>query len=470
MKKLYFLFFLVSIIFSQSISFKIDELIKNKYFEYTNIGIKVVNLSRNNQILYQKNNKMLFRPASNMKILTTAVALDLFGIDYKFQTILYTDGKIHNGTLGGNLCLKSEFDPSLKVKNFENLVNQLKNKGLKKIEGDLLIDVSNIDTLEWNRDWAWDDEPNYYAAHISSISLNGNCIDISVKPSKIGKNPDVFLYPNYTNLNIINNAITVDTNQQTNLTITRDWYYRNNTIIINGKISLKDAQITETVNFEKPHKQILMFFYQLLVDNGIEVKGQLNVIFDNNKANQYTILAADSTDIKDIIKNFNKVSDNLTGEMLLRCFANKIYNEKGSSLKGIEVVKGFIKKIGLDSDNYQIIDGSGLAPTNYINNELIIAVLINLYNDKLKFPIFYESLPIAGVDGTLRRRMKDTPAFNNVRAKTGTINGVSSLSGYVKAKNGDMLAFSIFIQNHLSQAKARAYQDEICNILATCEL
>ena len=156
--------------------------------------------------------------------------------------------------------------------------------------------------------------------------------------------------------------------------------------------------------------------------------------------------------------------------MLLRCFANKIYNEKGSSLKGIEVVKGFIKKIGLDSDNYQIIDGSGLAPTNYINNELIIAVLINLYNDKLKFPIFYESLPIAGVDGTLRRRMKDTPAFNNVRAKTGTINGVSSLSGYVKAKNGDMLAFSIFIQNHLSQAKARAYQDEICNILATCEL
>lgn len=470
MKKLIVFFILISFVFSQKISQKIDSLLSDDFFNYTNIGIKVINLS-NKSVIYQKNNKLLFRPASNMKILTSAVALDFLGTNHNFITSLTTDGVITNNSIKGNLFLKSEFDPILTEKDFDNLVKQLKEKGISQIDGDLILDVSNIDTLEWNRDWSWDDEPNYYAAHISSISLNGNCVDIIVKATSPGKKPQVFLSPEYQNLDIINNAITIDTSSKSDITITRDWYYRNNTIIINGNISLKDKQASETVNLEKPHKQILLLFYQKLFANGIKLSGTLDIKREFANSQTLTTLAIISHDIKTILKKFNKESDNLTGEMLLRLFAYKKFNTPGSSEKGSEVVKSYITNLKLDPSKYQIIDGSGLAPTNYINNDLIITILENIYTNQEKFNIFYESLPIAGVDGTLSRRMKNSPAYNNVRAKTGTINGVSSLSGYVKNKNGDILAFSIFIQNHVSQlSKARFFQDEICKILASYEL
>lgn len=470
MKKLIHFLFLISFAFAQNISQKIDSLLSDDFFNYTNIGIKVINLSKKS-VIYQKNNKLLFRPASNMKILTSAVALDFLGTNYNFNTTLSTDGTISNNIIQGNVILKSDFDPMLTEKDFDNLVKQLKEKDISQINGDLILDISNIDTLEWNRDWAWDDEPNYYAPHISSISLNGNCVDIIVKATSPGKKPAVFLSPEYQNLHIINNGITTDTSSKSNISITRNWYYRNNTIIINGNISLNDKQASETVNLEKPHLQILLLFYQKLLDNGIKLSGTLDIKRDFTISQNLTKLAIISHDIKTILKKFNKESDNLTGEMLLRLFAYKKFNTPGSSEKGSEVVKSYIAKLKLDPSKYQIIDGSGLAPTNYINNDLIITILENIYSNQEMFAIFYETLPIAGVDGTLSRRMKNSLAYNNVRAKTGTINGVSSLSGYVKNKNGDILAFSIFIQNHVSQlSKARFFQDEICKILASHEL
>jgi D-alanyl-D-alanine carboxypeptidase/D-alanyl-D-alanine-endopeptidase (penicillin-binding protein 4) len=466
MKKIIIIIVLWQVLFSQGSFKKIDSLLNIDFFNYTNIGICVYDLD-NNKTLYQKNSKLLFRPASNQKIITSATALDYLGPNYNFETKIFSNGNINNdGILQGDLIIQPGFDPILNINDIDNLISQLVNKKIKKINGDLILDLSNIDTLEWNRDWTWDDEPNDYAAHISSIALEENCVNVKVVPSLIGKNPYIILYPDYQNLNVINNAITVDSSGKSDLIITRDWYYRNNTIIIKGKISLKD-KITETVNLENPYKSILIYFYRKLLANGIILNGEINVSRENKTFKNKELLANISHNIKDVLKKFNKESYNLAGEMILRLLGYKMFDTTGSSEFGVKVVKNYIKKLNLNPDNYQIIDGSGLAPTNYINNELIIEILKDIYKNKQKFKIFYNSLPIAGVDGTLSRRMKNTDAMNNVRAKTGTINGVSSLSGYVKNKKGNMLAFSIFTQNHVNNpTMCKKIQDEICIILS----
>jgi D-alanyl-D-alanine carboxypeptidase/D-alanyl-D-alanine-endopeptidase (penicillin-binding protein 4) len=169
-----------------------------------------------------------------------------------------------------------------------------------------------------------------------------------------------------------------------------------------------------------------------------------------------------------VITHLNKVSYNLGAEMTLYAISAKYFGTPATAKNGIKMVDSLITLAGMNPSDYRIVDGSGVSHYNLISSELILAVLKYMYYDKPDlFTILYNSFPIAGVDGTLDNRMKNTPAQNNVHAKTGTLSGVCSLSGYVTAKNGHLLAFSMLVQNYVGSSKiGRGFQDRICNILA----
>ncbi len=169
-----------------------------------------------------------------------------------------------------------------------------------------------------------------------------------------------------------------------------------------------------------------------------------------------------------VLTNVNKNSNNLSAEMVLYALAEKKYGRPATSENGIKVINDLITLIGHDPEKFRIVDGSGVSHYNLISAELILNFLKYIYKSEPEvFSRLWETLPIAGIDGTLGKRMTNSSAFNNVRAKTGTLSGVNALSGYVTAANGNQIAFSILIQNHVNMtSKARQFQDEICKILA----
>lgn len=445
---------------------KLDSLTNDGFFKSTMISLSVYNLDKNIQI-YDKNTKLHLRPASNMKIVTSATVLDYLPTDYKLKTNFYYSGEIKDSVLKGNLYVKGGYDPMFTTSDLVKAAENIKKIGIKRIDGAICADVSNIDTLFWGSSWSWDDEPEYYCAHLTSLIINGNCIDVRVNPSVVGRKPLISFDPAVKFYNLVNNAITTDSASKTNIDVTRNWIYKTNDVIVNGAISANSKSQIRTINVEKPEQMFLLLFAQLLTEKGIEIKPNLEFEKVPEKS---TIAYTYERDIKEVLTYLNKVSDNLSAETLLKLLGHISSGKPGSTDAGIVVVKNFIKKLCLNPNEYQIVDGSGLSAQNYISGELLTEILKYYYTQKDKFNILYKAFPIAGVDGTLKSRMKGTKAENNVHAKTGTINGVSSLSGYVKASNGDMLAFSVLIQNHVNAGdKARYFQNEICRMLAECK-
>lgn len=449
-RKILFSFLIISVSFSQSLSTKINNLISNKYFDTCLVAIQVEDLTTN-KTLFKKNEKLLLRPASNMKILTSAAGLIFLGEDYEFTTNLYYDGFISNDTIYGNLYFEGGCDPDFTTDDFYYFVNHLKENNIRFITGNILADLSFKDSIYWGKGWMWDDDPSSDAPRLSALNLNDNCVTILTSEN------NVELYPKTSFVDLI------FTEQDSSFSVTRDWINDNNTIIISGRPNYTDSI---KVNIVKPEEYFLTVFKEVLDSNRISVAGEIGFsrISDNCK-----ILTSLKRKYSEVISNLNKESDNLSAEMTLYALSEKFYGRPASADNGVKMIKALIDSLGLYSNNYRIVDGSGVSHYNVVSVELIVKLLKYIYNHyPEKFKILYESFPIAGIDGTLENRMKNSSAYNNVHAKTGTLTGVSCLSGYATTKQNHLVAFSIMMQNFVgSSNRAREFQDKICEIISS---
>jgi len=449
----------------------ITEIINDPFFEKTTIAIDIFDLT-DSVSLFQKNEKLLLHPASNMKILTSIAGLINLGKDYQFKTQLFHTGVIENETLFGDLFVVGGFDPNFKTKDIDSLVRIVQSLGIKIIEGGIYGDVSNKDSLYWGKGWMWDDDPEPDAPYMSALNINDNSIEVFVEGSEIGSPAKVTTIPQTDFVDIINNTKTVSANSQESFKITRDWMNKKNTIIVEGdvpKVKVIDSTAqTEKVNLLNPEKYFLTLFKERLEQKGIQCEKPSGIkILEANSI----YLAAINRSIDTVLSEVNKDSDNLDAEMIIYSIA---FNDSGAPAtadNGLEAVKRIIDSVGFNSDDYYLADGSGVSHYNLVSAELLSEFLKNIYYvRKDLFDLFYNSLAIAGVDGTIRNRMRGTFAEGNVHAKTGTIKGVSNLSGYVTSKNGHLLAFSILIQNFVEEySKVRSFQDKICELLAEYE-
>ena len=450
--------------FAQSLQTKIDKLFENEFFKRCGVSVQIEDLT-SNQTIYQKNAKMLFKPASNMKVLTTVTGLIYLGPDYKFETSLFHDGIIKDSTLYGNLYVVGGCDPDFTTKDFYYFVDTLKALGVYKIGGNIYGDVSFKDSLFWGKGWMWDDDPSSDAPYLSALNLNDNCVNVIINRNKNSKQSEVKIIPNTKYISLQNE---LSPGSDKKFQITRNWVDRKNEIIVEGQFPDYIKYANEVVNVFDPTKYFLTVFSEVLDSNSIFFDGKIELIKTPLYASK---ICRFTRTFGDVIVNLNKTSDNLSAEMTLRAISEKYSGKPANADSGLQVVNMILDSAGLNSGDYRIVDGSGVSHYNLISAELLAKLLKYIYD---KHPdlqkILYASFPVAGVDGTLENRMQKSYAINNVHAKTGTLSGVSCLSGYVEGKNSHQLAFSIMMQNFVGSSKtARNFQDEICKLLAGFE-
>jgi D-alanyl-D-alanine carboxypeptidase/D-alanyl-D-alanine-endopeptidase (penicillin-binding protein 4) len=307
---------------------------------------------------------------------------------------------------------------------------------------------------------------------MSALNINDNSIEVFIEGSEVDSPAVVTLIPETDFVLVENNSKTVLAVQPNRFIIDRDWVGRKNKIIIEGEVrntsAIDSADHIEKLNLINPGNYCITLFKENLEKEGIEIDKKVDL---KRLPENAVYLNSIFRSIDEVIIDLNKESDNLNAEMIIYAIAYKDSGAPAYAIDGLEAVYRLIDSIGLNSDEFMIADGSGVSHYNLVSAELLVGALKYVYNERKEFfDLFYNSLAIAGVDGTLKKRLWNTSAEGNVRAKTGTLRGVSTLSGYVTAKNGNLIAFSILIQNFVEQySTARRLQNKICVLLAEYE-
>lgn len=444
---------------------QIDNLVANLSKSPDTIGLRAgiaVYNTRTGEMLEQYDADKTFVPASNLKLHVTAAALDKLGPNYQFKTELYTTGKINKkGELQGDVIVKGYGDPTLSEKDMQTMAAVLKNKGINAIQGNILVDESYYDDVRLGTGWMWDDETYGYSAQISALAVHENMINLSIAADdSIGETPTVKMSPATEFITIQNNVKIVE---GSNKNISIDRPRGTNTIVINGTIGKQSSPFTEDVTVDDPSLFAGFVMKKALQDNGIDTTWKKGKIEKTIVLTETPIFIHNSKPLSDLIVQLNKQSDNFYAEMLLKNLGTFVKSD-GSFDAGADVIEEFLKKANIDT-NFRQVDGSGLSRMDLISPRQM-AQLLNYVNQQDYNEIFERSLPIAGVDGTLKSRMLGTDAENNVHAKTGSMSGVNSLSGYAKDKNGDKLAFSIFLNGVRTSKTATTFQDAVAVLLS----
>ena len=442
---------------------EINKILEDDYFKSTSLAISIFDLT-SNKPLYELNPKQLLHPASNMKIITTIAGLEFLDSNASFNTSVFHTGIIMDSVCYGDLIVVGGFDPDFTTSDLDTLVFSLKEYGINEIRGNIYGDVSNMDSLFWGKGWMWDDDPSSDFPYMTPLIINDACIEIAYEPGIIGKPINFNLIPETDYFDITNNSITTK-EDTSDFDITRDWLYRGNELLIEGDISYKAGNDTVKINIVNPEYYFLYLLKEKLEENSIEFFGRLDTL---TLPNYSKVIYTKERKFKDVINNINKESDNLSAEMTLRLLGLQFYGKPSSAENGLHILDSLINRSGLNFRDYNIVDGSGISHYNLVSTQLMVELLKYLYQKSPQnYEVFINSLPIAGIDGTLENRMRRQEAFNNVRAKTGTLSGVSTLSGYLKSADDHNIAFSIFTQNFIGSSRVvRRYQDRICQFLS----
>ncbi|KWT75013.1 D-alanyl-D-alanine carboxypeptidase/D-alanyl-D-alanine endopeptidase [Candidatus Magnetominusculus xianensis] len=425
---------------------KIDTYLESPALSQSHVGIKVVSL-KTGEVLYTRGNKLLFHPASTLKLFTTSAALTRLGAGFRFKTTVSADSPdIAEGTLHANLYLKGFADPLLTTDDLSWMAVELKARGIERVTGDLVCDETYLDNNYYGRGWMREDYSSCHYAPIGGLTVNNNCVVVRVRPgSGAGEPPAVTLEPQIPYITIKNTAfslITADEQNGSTLNVIRDWHEPDNVITVTGDIAIDQPEQTFTVTLTPPVPYACRLFSDILAAHKIEVAGKIRYGAVPDEYTELTSYA--SAPLSEIIKDINKQSINLYSELLMKTLGAELQSPPGTAAKGIAEIKAFIKQIGMDADSVEIADGSGVSRYNLISPDHLVG-LLSAVSD-LSEP-FIESLSIAGVDGTLQFRMRSTPAEERLKAKTGSMAGVRTIAGFTATQDGEAVVFSIMIEN-----------------------
>ena len=482
---------------------RIEEIVKQPALEPGFFAVKIVSLDSGQVIFEQSANKFV-RPASNMKLYTVATAFDRLTPDYHFITSVYAKEKIDDGKIKGDLVIYGRGDPSIAArfnngdyfKGVNDLADRIVAAGVKRIKGDLVGDESYFNGAPLGSGWEWDDLTWSYGAPVSALSINDNAIDLNVKPAdRIGA---AVTYttgpPSASFLTIINRATTAERGSRSALRIYRG--LGANTLELSGTLPLGDAGWVGGVAIPDPALAFISMLRDVLVKRGVKIDGRVRTVSSQTGASimpgsfaaavQSTadaggmsaapieIASLQSPPFSEVAMHTLKPSQNQYTELILRTLGRTQPSNAADSgsgrddeERGLEVVRNFLRQAGVGENDVALSDGSGLSRNDLISANTTVQLLTFMSKHKY-FAQFRDALPIAGVDGTLRTRMRGTPAEGNLRAKTGSLSSVASLSGYVTTAGGEHLVFSMMLNNYPDAAAVRRDSiDAIAVLLAS---
>lgn len=441
---------------------KIDEMIEKSEFADARWGVFVVSL-QDGRVLAARDGQKLFTPASVQKLLTSVVALDKLGADFRWKTSVFALNKIENGVLDGDLILYGQGAPDLSDEGIENLANQLKAKGLQKVKGNIIGDESFFTGDNFGDGWTWNELQWYYGAEASALSINRNEVKLNLQNGKPTASTD------YVQVS----GEVKPTQDIESVGVKRE--LGSNKIYVWGEGKNLDVRVA----VQNPALWSAKLLKEALQKKGIAVEGDAKSA-DWKAENKFDIEHAtelanvESQTLGEIIRRMNKDSVNLYAELILRTLGKefgetapdenpKTQKTRGDDSAGASVIKKWLTENGVTFQETETIrDGSGLSRLNFVTPETIGRALIAAAQMKTA-ETFRNSLPIAGTDGTLRGRLGNVRG--NILAKTGSITYAASLAGYAKNER-ETLAFVILCNNETRKADSSVLIDAIAESLA----
>lgn len=410
----------------------------------TKLGVHVYSITKD-ETLFEKNADRALSPASTVKVLTAGVALKLLKPHYTFKTKVYQDGEIVNGILKGNLYLVGGGDPTLVTEQMYLLASRVYNAGIHKITGNIYVDGTIFDENHESKYRLDTDTDRPYNAPISGISYNYNTTTIRFYPGVTGAKPRAVAAPNTGYIKISNKAKTKAKGAY-NIKASRKAKKTHDLVLVSGTMGRNSGVQKTYFSITKPELYAGMGLKHLLGQVGVDAS-RAKIISKKLVKGAKRIAKIESLPLREIVDRMNKFSNNFIAEVLIKMLGHEIKGGQGTVAKGLDVVKEEATKIGINTSGFKFVSGSGLTRDNRITARQFSKLLAYIYNDMDIMPELLSSLPIAGLDGTLRRRMQKTSAFGRLRGKTGSINGVSTLIGLVQAKGGEILAFSVLMND-----------------------
>ena len=426
-------------------SLSIDSILGQPELEHAHVGMIVLNLDEDS-VIYANNYQKNMVPASNLKIVTSAAALTFLGSDFRFKTRLAIKGEVRRGELQGDLVVIGGGDPSFSLENLEAFVMTIREHDISRIDGNIILIDGYFTQERLPIGWAWHYLDARYAAEISAISMNRNVVNVRIEATRLGAYADVSIEPLTAYVKLINTMITKPGDDSIIIFRPPD----ENTIYVDGGIGFNHTRNIE-VAVKDPAMFVGQYLKERLSESNIEfsgrcIRGADLSIYD--RGSDYIIVDSIlSVSLSDIIKEINTESVNLYAEAVLKTLGSH-YLKEGSFKAGVSIVKEFLRRCGADTSLVELYDGSGLSRYNLISPYNIMLVLRYMYHSKL-FDGFYELMAGPG-EGTLENRFNSISGV--MRAKTGTLDAISCLSGYLKLNNQNY-CFSMMFNNFVCPRK-----------------
>jgi serine-type D-Ala-D-Ala carboxypeptidase/endopeptidase (penicillin-binding protein 4) len=426
------------------LSMAINEIIDRPELKRYRWGIVVKSLNGTN-LLYNREGDKLFTPASNVKLITTAVALRQLGVSTRLRTSVY---QLPSTGTAANLFVVGRGDPTLTLIQLQSIAQQLQQRGTKQI-AQISFDDGYFRGEQTNGDWEWGDLSTDYAPPINSLMLGQNTRSLIVRPQQVGA-PLSYTWsnPSLNNWQIDNQTQTVESTQDTGVgavaVFGKPLLRLTGTLGVNGSAAKIDLPVAN------PSESFVNAFRQSLNQAGISV-GITKLVLGQSSSNLPEIASISSPTIGELIKETNQKSNNIYAEVLLKSIGRSHPQHANGSDDttsfGISMVKQRLTELGVNSQSYRLDDGSGLSRHDLVAPSAFTQLLTAMANTP-EGKVYRDSLPVAGVSGTLKNRMKGTAAQGIVQAKTGSMAGVISLSGYMNSPKYSPLVFSIILNQH----------------------
>ncbi|MFP4228139.1 MAG: D-alanyl-D-alanine carboxypeptidase/D-alanyl-D-alanine-endopeptidase [Salinivenus sp.] len=456
-------------------------------------GLHIVNLDTG-ETLYSRNADQAFVPASNVKLATSAAALEQLGADYRYRTRLYIDGPVEDGVLHGNLIVRGDGDPTLggyrqrqnPTRVFRQWADSLRAAGIRRIEGNIIGDPGPTEASAYGHGWTWDDLTHGYGAPIGGLVFNENKVDLTVQGRGVGEPARLQLEPFDTEYVTLKNETRTVPGQAEE----EEEYRREpgtNAFRVQTRVHPNAEEETELA-ISDPSRYFVHSLRQVLLWEGVPVQGRAAPLDEAGLTPQYRdstyrrVASYRSPPLSEIVQTLNRESRNLYAEQLLRTLALEVDPDldedadvttpPDAAERGREAVYETLVRAGVDTSQVELADGSGLSRQNLLSPRAVIQLLQYAWNhnDSTLQDAFYESLPRGGQDGTLEYRYRNA-GTTDVRAKTGTLSHVSTLSGYVTSAQGTPLAFSLLCNHHVAEAEqVQSAQDVVVNTLSRLSL
>ena len=434
----------------------IDSMVDAPEFRSAQWGVLVVDAARA-ETLYAHNADKLFMPASNMKLLTGTTALAQLGADYRWSTSMSARGVVHDGVLTGDLIVRGNGDPSVSdhmqagdaLAPLRAMADSLRAHGIVRVRGHLVAAPSPFTDSPLGYGWSWSDLDDAYSAGVDALFFNEGFTQVVVRGGTRAGDPvrattrpamtyPVLVVTAHTSAPRAPGATAADSMAASAITVGHDSSHAG--VLVAGTVAAGDSVVAE-VTFRHQGEAYLAALLEAMASRGIVVeKG------DGAPAGEaMPLFTMRSPTLREVLPFFEKPSQNQIGEILFKTLALE-KTGVGRADSAARVVSRQVVAWGAAPDGFAIRDGSGLSRHDYVSPRTLVTVLgaITTHPD---FRAFYDALPIAGVDGTIRNRMKGTAAQGNLHGKTGTLDKARSLSGYVTTADGRQLIFSVLCNN-----------------------